>query len=202
MPNVTTFGTLKSELLSMLGREPADWVYQVVTREINTDLRLSTMIESTSVTEAASVSLSAVSPEVLQIVSIYRDVTPRCTLTPTTPQALQARYHTSGAPTHFAFVDDALLLNRPGSGETLQVQYYGALALMSGDDDTSDTLTTYPEIFIYGALAHHAQGIRDFASAAQWGGTYEAVKKRAVARDRASHNGPAPVSPTPPYTVL
>ena len=40
MAQVTTFGTLKSELLAVIGRAPSDAAYQLVRADINRDLRL------------------------------------------------------------------------------------------------------------------------------------------------------------------
>lgn len=198
MANITTFGTLKSEILAMIGRAPADPVYQIVTQEINEELRLKCMEETTTATEAASVDLSGVSPTVRSIVSIYRDVTPRTWLTPVSAQTLTQLHYTSGNPCHFAFVEDALLLDRPGSGETLNIRYIGDQANFSADGNTNDVLTRHPGIYLYGSLYHHAMGIRDMQAASMWGAQYEKAKKRAVAQDQADKMGPGPVVPVAP----
>lgn len=194
MASITTFGTLKSQALDILGREPADHIYQVVTQEINSELRLSCMEETTTVTEAASVDLSAVSPEIQRIISIYRNASPRTPLLQVTPQALWNHYETSGTPRRFAFVDDTLLLDRPGTGASLEIRYVGELDLFSNSGDTNDVLITYPDIYLYGVLYHHGISIGD-SRAGDWGQQYASAKRRAKARNIADHNSLAPMIP-------
>ncbi len=57
MANVSTFGTLKSELLSLLGRAPSDMVYQLVTADINAELKLQVMEGTAALIEGAEVKL-------------------------------------------------------------------------------------------------------------------------------------------------
>lgn len=58
MANVTTFATLKSELLAILGRAPADPVYQMVTKEINRALRVKEMEKTLTVVETSEINLA------------------------------------------------------------------------------------------------------------------------------------------------
>lgn len=184
MANITTFATLKSQILAIIGRAPADHVYQVVTQEINRDLRLHEMEATTTATEAATVDLSGEDPAVLSIVDIYRDDTPRRALRPVTADFIQKAYRTAGDPLRYAFVNETLLLDAPGDGTTLNIRYNGALSLLSADDDTNAILTTYPNIYLYGSLYHHGMPIGD-PRAAGWGKMYESAMGRAVARDQA-----------------
>lgn len=272
MANVTTFATLKSELLAAIGRAPADIVYQMVTKDINRDLRLKTMEQTLTIVEAAEVNLAptitgatqanpcvitatahglstgatieindvvgmtelngntytitkvdadsfsldstdstaytaytsggtaSVHPYFMAIHSIYRDTSSRTALRPTTAEAIHRSHITSGIPEEYAILgngaDTKILLNpSPNGSENLQIRYYGALDLMSANDDTSATLTTYPDIFIYGSLFHHGQLTGDQRTAA-WLAAYEGAKKRAVARDQANLYAGAPLRPT------
>ncbi len=194
MAKITTFGTLKSEILALIGRAPADFVYQVVTREINRDLRLREMQSTTTIAEAATITLPT---DFLAMESIYRDVTPRATLNPKSPHVIHSTYQTSGAPTEYAVVDDTLLLNRPGSSENLVLRYYAALTEFSADEDTNDVLARYPGIFLYGALFHHGQGIGD-PRTGSWQAAYEGAKAQARISEQNARAGSITPAPTPP----
>jgi len=197
MANITTFGTLKSEILAAIGRAPADFIYQIVTQEINRDMRIIEMQATTTLTSSASITLPST---FIEIVSAYRDVDPRTILTPTTPDNIHSTYETSGNPSKFAIVDDAgtfkMLLNRPGSG-TIEMRYYAELALMSADEDTNEVLTEYPGIFLYGSLYHHAALIGD-ERLGVWGQAYERAKKAAQVSDTNARIAGAPVQPQAP----
>lgn len=192
MANITTFATLKSELLALLGRAPADFVYQVVTQEINRDMRLLEMQSTQTVAESASVALET---DFSEIVSVYRDADPRCTLTPTTPHVIHSTYETSGTPSKYAVVDGNLLLNKPGDGTNLIIRYYAELALFSANDDTNEVLTEYPDVYLYGSLYHHALGIGD-PRVQGWGMAFEGAKARAIKADTKARIGGAPTQPT------
>ena len=58
MALITTFGTLKSEILAIIGRTPADPSFQMVTREINRDLRIMAMESTTTLVEAAEINIA------------------------------------------------------------------------------------------------------------------------------------------------
>lgn len=189
MANITTFATLKSEILAIIGRAPADPVYQMVTQEINRDLRLLEMQSTQTVAEAATVTLAS---DFSEIVSVYRNSDPRMTLTPTSPHVIHGMYQTTGTPSHYAVVDGNLLLNRPGDGTNLIIRYYAELALLSANDDTNDVLTEYPDIYLYGSLYHHAALIGD-QRINVWAQAYEGAKSRAQKSDTKARHGAQPL---------
>lgn len=193
MATITTLATLQSEILALIGRAPADPVYQIVTDEINRDLRLLAMQTTQTVAEAATVALAA---GFLEIDSVYRDADHRTTLTPVTPEVIHRTYETSGTPTRYAVVDGNLLLNRPGSGENLIIRYYAAVTELATSEDTNDVLTKHPEIYLYGALYHHALLIGD-PRAQGWQAAYEGAKRRATTSDVKIRMAGAPGVPRP-----
>lgn len=187
------FGTLKSRLLAAIGRAPADVCYELVTGDINRDLRLRVMEATTTLVEAASVALPA---DFLEVIDLYRDTNPRHALRPTTTTGTNVQHYTTGIPATYAVVDGFLLLNpEPNGSENLKLRYYAKLSDLSADADTNDVLTTYPDIYFYGALAHHAAIIRDEKAAVIWEAKYQAAMRRARASDAASRMGGAPILP-------
>lgn len=171
------FGTLKSRILAVIGRAPADVCYELVTADINQTLRLAAMESTTTLVEAAEITLPS---DFLGVVDIYRDVDQRTTLAPTTAQTLNRMYETSGTPTHYAIVDGKMLLSpSPSGSENIKLRYYASLADLSADGDTNDVLTLYPSIYVYGVLAHHAALIRDNEAVATWFAAYEKARDQA-----------------------
>jgi hypothetical protein len=191
------FGTLKSRILAVIGRAPADVCYELVTADINQQLRLSCMEATTTLTEAATVSLPS---DFLQVVSVYRDTDPRYPLRPTTDQNVHRTYDTSGIPREYSIVDESgtktMVLNpSPSGSEDIVLRYYAKLSDLSADSDENDILTLYPSIYVYGALTHHSMLIRDMQGAQGWALAYEKAKKQAKQEDVGTRFGGTPLTP-------
>jgi hypothetical protein len=188
------FGQLKAYLLELIGRAPSDLCYALVTADINAALRVAAMEDTATLTEAASVTLPA---DFLAMVSVYRDTATRTPLRPTTAQAINNVHRTSGTPTQYAIVDGAMLLNpEPDGTEDIVIRYYAKQADLSADSDTTAVLTKHPAIYVYGALAHHAQLIRNMEAAAIWQSQYIQAVKGARASDSVDRYSGAPMEPS------
>lgn len=193
------FGVLKSRILALIGRAPADICYELVTADINREMRLHVMESSTTLVESTTVSLPA---DFLEVVSLYRDTNPRTTLKPLPPQTLHRVFQPSGIPSFYSIEDGQLRLSpAPNGTENLILRYFAKLADLSADSDENDVLTTYPAIYVYGVLAHHAALIRDTQAAVMWLANYEKAKKQARADDEKYRYGGAPVVPIPRATA-
>lgn len=187
------YTTLQSRILAQIGRAPETVCYELVTADINATLRLREMEATTTVTEAASVSLPA---GFLEMISVYRDTDPRVALKPTTTTGINTIHDTSGIPTSYAIVDGAILLNpAPNGSEDLVLRYYTRVADLSSVS-SNDILTNYPGIYFYGVLSHHAVLIRDEKAAAIYKGAYEEQKRLAKASDAKARHSGAPLVPT------
>lgn len=187
------FGTLKADILALIGRAPADACYRLVTADINNSLRLRAMEKTATLTEAASVAMPA---DFLALISIYRDANPRTTLRPTTPQALHGAYEATGTPWQYAIVDGALLLS-PGAntGASINLRYYGKVADLVADADTNAILAAHPGIYIYGTLKHHAALLRDPEAGAMWAAEYAGALAVARAAEQSDRYSGAPMTP-------
>lgn len=187
------FGTLKTRLLNVIGRAPADVCYELVTADINRDMRLRCMEATATLVEAASVSLPA---DFLEVIDLYRDTDPRIALQPTTTTGTNTLHMTSGIPRTYAIVDGAILLNpTPSGSENLKLRYYAKLADLSADDDTNDVLTIYPDVYVYGVLAHHAALIGDEKGLA-WESKYQVAFNRTRSSDATARMSGTPVVPS------
>lgn len=175
------FATLKADILSLIGRAPADVCYRLTTADINAVLRVSAMEGTATLTEAAEITLPT---DFLGVIDVYRDADPRVALSPTTLQALNSVYMTSGMPREYAISNGKMLLNPSPDGTTdIKMRYYAKLADMLADDDTNGVLTDYPGIYVYGVLRHHSALIRDAEALAAWQPQFVSAMKAAQVDD-------------------
>ena len=171
------FATLKADILALIGRAPGDACFRLRTADIIQTMRLHVMEATATLQEAETVALPS---DFLGVASLYRDTTPRTSLSPTTLETLHRRHYASGIPRHYAIEDGSLRLSPTPDGlSNLSLRYYQRLSDLSADADANDVLTTYPGIYMYGALTHHALLIRDQAAARDWGFAYTEAKKQA-----------------------
>jgi hypothetical protein len=185
------FGELKAALLAEIGRAPSSVVYQLVTADINRVLRISEMVETTTLTEAASITLPT---GFLGVVRAYLDTDPRVALTPTTGQALDRMHYNGNTAREYAIEDGVMYLNpTPTTSETIHLTYYKRVADLSADTDTNDILANHPAIYIYGALTHHAALKQDAQKAALWKAAYDIAIDGAMESDIKTKNAGAPL---------
>lgn len=193
------FGTLKSRIQDLIGRAPADVCYELVTSDINRELRLRFMEATTTVAEGATVSLPS---GFLQIISIYRDVDPRGFLTPVPVQTLHKIHQSSGMPKFYAIEDGQIRLSpSPNGSENLVIRYYAKFADLLADADTNDVLENYPNVYVYGVLAHHAVLTKDEVGTQTWTAAYRDAKRQAIADDNRYRGGATPNAVIPRATA-
>ncbi|MED7627174.1 hypothetical protein, partial [Lacticaseibacillus paracasei] len=136
------FGTLKADILALIGRAPADACYRLVTADINNFLRLKSMETTVTLTEAAEITLPT---DFLGGVDVYRDTNPRYALRPTSAQAINNTFQTSGIPKEYAIVDGKLLLNpSPDGAEDIKLRYFAKVGDLVADGDTNVVLNAHP----------------------------------------------------------
>lgn len=179
------FATLKSRILAVIGRAPADICYELATADINRDLRLRTMESTDTEAEAASITLAT---DFLEMIDVYRDSTPRTILRPTSTHALNADFQAStGVPSEYAISAGTMLLSPSPSGTTnIKMRYYAKLSDLSADGDTNTVLTRFPDVYLYGTLSHHAVLVRDEKAALLWTAKYQEAVKKANTSDARS----------------
>lgn len=187
------FATLKTRLQEILGRAPAAVVYEMVTADVNNTLRLRAMEATATVTEAETVPLPT---DYLDMVSVYRDSATRTALSPTTSDTLARIYQPTGTPATYAVENGQLRLSpAPAGSESLVMRYFAALPDLVADSDTNGVLDRYPQIYVYGSLAHHAGLMRDSEAASMWFPAYEKAKKQAELDETRFRSGAGPMVP-------
>lgn len=189
------FGELKASIEGIIGRAPNAVCYQLVTADINQGARLRGMEGRAIIPEAARFSLPA---RFSGMISIYRDTDPRTVIEPLSPGAMQRGFRPSGVPQFYSIVDGEMLLSpAPNGSENLVLEYWADLPDLALDADTNGVLTRYPQVYVYGALAHHAALIRDNDSAQLWAAAYLKFRQQAEADTNNYFMGAIPSRPVP-----
>lgn len=188
-----TYAELQAAILALIGRAPATICYQLATSDINAALRIREMEATTTLTGAASITLPS---DFLSVVDVYLDTDPRRALRPTTAQAINRAYGTSGIPAEYALVDGAMLLNpAPDGSYDVQLRYNAALADLSAGTDTNAILAKFPGVYVYGVLSHHSALLRDVEAATVYRAEFMKAMKLAQASDVSDRHSGAPLQP-------
>jgi hypothetical protein len=100
----------------------------------------------------------------------------------------------SGRPVFWGFVQNEFLLGpTPDGTYSLKLYYYKTIPNLSGTQTTNWLLTTYPKIYLYGALAEAAATVSDDNRSSRWVSPYRSALKTLIndqIRDRGIGGGP------------
>lgn len=151
MTEITNFTTLSSAAEEAAGRAMITGAITLATAEINRLLRVREML--VEVTQAtATLPSDFLEAETVKVADVVYSPS---------RESAQAR---SGV---YMVHDGTLKFTPEETAPDLFLRYYGKLDVLSGTN-TNDVLDTYPEIYLYGLLAHHAQLVRDDAGVSYW----------------------------------
>lgn len=193
---ITTFGTLQTAVSAYLGRTlPSQAPYDMVTSDINASFRLKIMESTTTLTAAEEIDLSSLSPAFLAVESVYRDSTPQFALEVTSSAVIRNEFDSASVPSKFAIINDKMLLNGAGGADSIEMNYFGKIADFSVSGDTNAILTTYPKIFLFGALYYHG-ALNGDPRASVWEGEYNKAIAQTIATDQASRFSGSPLVPS------
>ncbi len=170
------FQTLKASVESALGRtDVPDYVYTLMTADINRDIRITEM-ESTS-TLSVSAESTALPTDFLQVVSMYVDATPRSPMVPITRQSQAVRHDNSGKPYYYATTKGFLqVMPTPDGTYSVVMRYLAKVAAFANNTDTNDIIALHPGLFLYSALHHAAVWKQDTELAVGYGMAYSNLK--------------------------
>ena len=161
-----TFADLKLNVRNAFNdREPPAFIYDLVTAELNTRLRVLQM-ETVDAAFAISAESTALPADFISMRSAYLNTTPRVKLDLADEFSKNADFSNSGRPYTYTIVNGFLLLNPvPDGAYTATLRYIASMAAFSADGDTNTVLTTYPATFFYCALKHSSAWEGDGPSA-------------------------------------
>jgi len=158
------FGTLKTRVVELLGRNAFELSYELATSDLNDTLRIRGMEKT--VTIAASGGDLALPEDFIEAQQV-RNVGGSF-LTPTSHERMIASAK-NGCPTNYVAGDAVFYLNpAPADGHEVKMVYFAKLAPLVNAEDTNAALDHCLQVYVYTALAHHARLIRDNVALPFW----------------------------------
>jgi len=158
------FGELKAAITAQIGRSPSDLAYTLAQADIAKKLKLLEMETTTTLTAGMSIALPS---DFNGVIAATLEGTP---LSPAALQTQDKQVATNRTTNTYSISGTNMLLTDPGTGD-LELTYW-ARPLLVDDEDTNGVLDTYPDLYVYGVLTHHAGLIRDLQAASGWAQGY------------------------------
>lgn len=188
-----TFADLKTNVRNAFNdREPPAFVYTLVTAELNTRLRVLQM--ETEVDLAVSGESTALPADFLEVRHVYLDQVPRVELDLISEFSKSSTYRSSGEPRAYTIINGFILLNPvPDGSYTVTMRYIAKLADLSADADTNTILTTFPQLYMYGALWQAAMWEGDGEAAVKYEQTFVSYLDRVNQREQRARYGGGPL---------
>jgi len=158
------FGTLKTRVVELLGRNAFELAYELATSDLNDTLRIRGMEKTVTIAAiGGELPLPADFIEAQQVRNVGGSF-----LTPISHERMVAS-SAAGCPTNYVAGDEVLYLNpAPVDGHEIKVVYFAKLAPLVNAGDTNAALEHCVQAYIYTALAHHARLIRDNVALPFW----------------------------------
>lgn len=96
-----------------------------------------------------------------------------------------------GVPEYYTITGNQLeLVPSPPVGTEIEMTYYARIPALTDAAPTNFLLTGFPDVYLYGALAHTAPYLKDDPRLATWGQLYDrALEEIIVADERSQYSG-------------
>lgn len=190
------FATLKADVVNAFARTPPDYIYRLVTAQINRDMRLLDMLTETTLT--TSTETVAVPSGFQALEAAYIETSgQRC---PLQVEGLNSQIISHNGSDQPAFItvrgSDFVISPTPDGEYTITVNYYAGLDDLSADSDTNAVMARYPGLYLYAALTHAAIWSSDDAKAQTYNLAFVAEKDAAKKADGRRRRGPV-MTPRP-----
>jgi hypothetical protein len=193
--SVTNWSTY-TDITSDLAADFVYWAHQEINRRLRARVMLSTADLALNAAETVTVPTGYVAMR-----RLYLDVTPRFSLTPTSPEGVQdviAEIASQTYPTHVADEGTSLHFGPLYTGSaTGKLLYYKEATLMSADSDANAVLLKYPYLYLFGSLEALHTYKEDDDTAQQFGAKFGALIEDINLRDaKDAISGPINVRPS------
>lgn len=195
---ITNYTDLKSSIADWLNREDLTSVIPsfiaMAEARFNRDLRVRQMIKrSTAELNEGFITLPGDWLEAKNI-QINTSYGPRKLDYVTLEQADAIRYNSGdspGEPLYFNITGSQMEIIPTPSGEPeVEMTYYRTVPALSDEDDTNWLLSAWPDMYLYGALAHAAPYLKDDERVATWVAFYDRALQEITGADaRAQYSG-------------
>jgi len=190
-----SYSNLKAELLSLMHRQDlspqADTAIDLCESQMNRELR--TIKQEVRSTGAIDTQYVMLPDDFLELRNIQLNTSPIQILRYLSPEAMDSLGVTTGRPIYYTFVGNELQLAPTPAGEyTVEIDYFSKIPALSDANTTNFVLVNWPELYLYGSLAHLAMFIMDETRAAGYQGVFLDAMGRVKAQDKkARYNGNA-----------
>lgn len=103
----------------------------------------------------------------------------------------EARNNTASIPTYFNVTGGQLeIIPLPSASTPVEMTYYAQIPALSDQNTTNWLLSSWPDLYVYGALAHCAPYLNQDARAATWSAFYDRALQEITDSDaRAQYSG-------------
>lgn len=176
--SLATYADLQTSVANFLHRADLSGVIpdliSLAEVRINGDLDARLQDTKTTLTCVASQAYIAAPTDVISIRHLSVDVTPIVTLDYLTPDQFETSYPwgNSGQPQVYSIIGSNIYLApTPDSAYTLDIVYKAKVPVISSG--TNWLLTSYPNVYLYGALCEAAPYIKDDARVQLWEAKYQ-----------------------------
>ena len=155
---------------------------------------LRTRNQITRATSSVSEQFVALPSDLLELHNIQLNTSPVTRLeqvSMTKADDLKSSVSTSGTPAYFALTGSNIeLIPIPDSSQTLEIVYYATITALSDTNTSNWLLTSYPDIYLYGALVQAEPYLMNDERIGTWGALLgKAIEELRVSDERSQTEG-------------
>lgn len=173
---ISTFSELSTAVANWLSRSDlTDRIPEFIAlaeANIARDVRARAMEKR--VTASLSSQYEALPTDLLELRNVQLNTDPIRRLRYMTPEAIDSRSWTTGAPRAYSIIGSELqLAPTPDDTYSAELAYFARPTELSGDNPTSTLLTQNPGLYLYGALLAAEPFLHNDARVATWASLYQ-----------------------------
>lgn len=173
---ISNYGELKTAVSNWLSRtDLSDRIPEFIAlaeSNIARDVRARSM--ERRVTATLSAQYEALPSDFLELRNVQLNTNPVRRLDFLAPEQLDVRYHGSGKPKAYSIIGNEIqLAPAPDAGYEAEIAYFARPTAFSADTDSNNLLTSYPGLYLYGALVAAQPFLHDDQRLATWAQLYQ-----------------------------
>jgi hypothetical protein len=156
------------------------------------NLRVRQMAATASLTTTAGA--APLPSDLLGVISVRRMGSPVTTLQPYDDEEFNRQYGTmsGGVPNAYLISGLNIYIAPVDDTTTMNITYYQKIPALSNTNQTNWLLTTYPDLYLYGALTEAELTSKDGSSAMGWKGRRDDVCQEIQMSEAFRYRGPSP----------
>lgn len=190
-----SYTNLKSEVLDMMHRPDlagrVDTAIDLCEAQMNREFR--TLAQESRAIATVNSEYTTLPDDFLELRNVQLNTSPPKLLRYLSPEAMDALADTTGEPIYYTFVGNELQFSpNPDGDYTVEIVYFAKIDGLSDANPSNFVLVNWPELYLYGSLAHLAMFVFDEQRAAAWQAVFAMGVERVKKQDkRARYSGNA-----------